>query len=126
MSLIIKEFDERIWRTSHPNFAQWGIEEYRHAKKDSRRPALEQLMADAEAGKFDVVIVAVRWHVVIACNAPSDAWYCWNEYISFYRYATETIKMLPQKPDAILLAEIFQQIVRLGTIHPALKLSDRP
>ena len=27
------------------------------AKKDSRRPALEQLMADAEAGKFDVVIV---------------------------------------------------------------------
>lgn len=27
------------------------------AKKDSRRPALEQLMADAEVGKFDVVIV---------------------------------------------------------------------
>jgi putative transposase len=34
------------------------------------------------------------------------------------RYATETIKMLPQKPDAILLAEIFQQIARLGAIHP--------
>lgn len=27
------------------------------AKKDSRRPGLEQLMSDAEAGKFDVVIV---------------------------------------------------------------------
>ena len=36
-----------------------------------------------------------------------------------YRYATETIKMLPKKPDAILLAEIFQQIARLGAIHPA-------
>ena len=36
-----------------------------------------------------------------------------------YRYASEIIKMLPEKPDAILLAEIFQQIARLGAIHPA-------
>ena len=35
-----------------------------------------------------------------------------------YRYASETIKMLPKKPDGILLAEIFQQIARLGAIHP--------
>jgi len=35
-----------------------------------------------------------------------------------YRYATETIKMLPQKPDDILLAEIFQHIARFGAIHP--------
>lgn len=35
-----------------------------------------------------------------------------------YRYASETIKMLPEKPDGILLAEIFQQIARLGAIHP--------
>jgi putative transposase len=35
-----------------------------------------------------------------------------------YRYASETIKMLPQKPDAILLANIFEQIARLGAIHP--------
>ena len=35
-----------------------------------------------------------------------------------YRYATETINMLPEKPDPILLAEIFQQIARLGAIHP--------
>jgi len=27
--------------------------------------------------------------------------------------------MLPKKPDGILLAEIFQQIARLGAIHPA-------
>ena len=36
-----------------------------------------------------------------------------------YRYATEIIKMLPQKPDGILLAEIFQQIACLGAIHTA-------
>jgi len=35
------------------------------------------------------------------------------------RYASETIKLLPQKPEGILLAEIFEHIVRLGTIHPA-------
>ncbi len=43
-----------------------------------------------------------------------------------YRYATETIKMLPEKPDAILLAAIFQQIARLGAIHPALQPSENP
>jgi len=35
-----------------------------------------------------------------------------------YRYATATIKMLPEKPEAILLAAIFQQSARLGAIHP--------
>jgi hypothetical protein len=36
-----------------------------------------------------------------------------------YRYASETIKLLPQKPDGILLAQIFEHIARLGMIHPA-------
>jgi len=36
-----------------------------------------------------------------------------------YRYVAETIKLLPRKPDDILLAEIFQQIARLGMVHPA-------
>ena len=35
------------------------------------------------------------------------------------RYVSETIKLLPQKPDAILLAQIFEQIARLGMVHPA-------
>jgi putative transposase len=37
------------------------------------------------------------------------------------RYVSETIKLLPQKPDGILLAEIFQQIARLGMVHPVFK-----
>jgi putative transposase len=36
------------------------------------------------------------------------------------RYASEIIKLLPQKPDGILLAEIFEQIARLGMVHPVL------
>ena len=35
------------------------------------------------------------------------------------RYVSETMKLLPQKPDAILLADVFEQIARLGMIHPA-------
>jgi putative transposase len=35
------------------------------------------------------------------------------------RYVSETIKLLPRKPDGILLAEIFEQIARLGMVHPA-------
>ena len=37
-----------------------------------------------------------------------------------YRYALEIIKMLPEKPDAILLTDIFRRIARLGAIHPVL------
>jgi len=35
------------------------------------------------------------------------------------RYVSETIKLLPRKPDDILLTEIFEQIARLGMVHPA-------
>jgi putative transposase len=42
------------------------------------------------------------------------------------RYAFETIKLLPEKPDAILLADIFQQIARLGAIHSVFQTSASP
>ena len=41
---------------------------------------------------------------------------------SFYRgckYATEMLKILPQKPDDILIAQLFQNIATLGSIHVA-------
>jgi len=47
-------------------------------------------------------------------------------YYRGYRYACETIKMLPQKPDAILLTGIFQQIARLGAIHAVSSTADAP
>jgi len=40
-----------------------------------------------------------------------------------YRYAVETIKLLPEKPETNLLADIFEQITRLGMIHPTLQPS---
>ena len=36
-----------------------------------------------------------------------------------YKYVEETIKLLPEKPDPILLANIFHRVANLGRIHPA-------
>ena len=40
-------------------------------------------------------------------------------YYRGYRYVTETIKMLPQKPEANLVAQLFHKVAALGRIHPA-------
>ena len=42
------------------------------------------------------------------------------------RYAFEIIKMLPKKPDANLMADIFLQIARLGAIHSVFQPSNTP
>jgi len=34
-----------------------------------------------------------------------------------HKYVTETIKLLPQKPDPILMGEIFATIAQLGSVH---------
>jgi len=47
-------------------------------------------------------------------------------YYNGCRYAIEPTKMLSQKPDAILFADIFQQIARLGAIHPVFQFSFSP
>jgi putative transposase len=39
---------------------------------------------------------------------------------AYYRggkYVTELIKMLPQKPDPIFIAQLFQKITILGSVH---------
>ena len=36
-----------------------------------------------------------------------------------YKYVDETIKLLPQKPEPFLLAQIFSQVACLGRIHTA-------
>jgi putative transposase len=38
-------------------------------------------------------------------------------YCRGYKYVTETIKMLREKPDPILISEIFRQVACLGSIH---------
>ena len=35
------------------------------------------------------------------------------------RYVSETLKLLPEMPDPILLQQVFDTVVQLGCIHPA-------
>ncbi len=38
-------------------------------------------------------------------------------YYRGHKYVTETLKLLPQKPDPILMGAIFDKISRLGRVH---------
>jgi putative transposase len=40
-----------------------------------------------------------------------------KSYYRGCRYATELLKILPEKPDAILVAQLFRKIATLGSIH---------
>ena len=42
------------------------------------------------------------------------------------KYVTEAIKMLPQKPEPVLLARIFTRLTALGRIHVAQPTSNSP
>ncbi|MEI6063089.1 MAG: hypothetical protein WCQ26_00725, partial [Pseudanabaena sp. ELA748] len=39
-------------------------------------------------------------------------------------YVQEVLKLLPQKPDPILLASIFAKVANLGAIHPIPSFAD--
>jgi len=39
-------------------------------------------------------------------------------YYRGYRYVTETIQMLPQKPDDNLVSQLFHKVAALGRVHP--------
>ena len=39
-----------------------------------------------------------------------------------HKYVAETLKLLPEKPDPILMGEIFDKISQLGRVHPSLPI----
>ncbi|CAN1213362.1 hypothetical protein TUMEXPCC7403_24365 [Tumidithrix helvetica PCC 7403] len=41
-----------------------------------------------------------------------------------FKYVQEVLKLLPQKPDPILLASIFTNVANLGAIHPIPSFAD--
>ena len=42
-----------------------------------------------------------------------------KSYYRGQRYASEILKILPEKPDDILLAQLFRKVASLGSIHLA-------
>jgi putative transposase len=87
----------------------WGLEDFMNVKE----------MAVANAA--NLALFMVNFSAALAepfCHQnPDFSVLDLKSQYRGYRYASETIKMLPTKPDGILLAKIFQQIARLGPIH---------
>lgn len=88
----------------------WGLEDFMNIKETAVTNAANLSLF---MGNFSQALL--RAH---RSNAPDFSVLDLKAYYRGYRYARETIKMLPQKPEPILLAEIFTQIARLGAIHP--------
>lgn len=88
----------------------WGLEDFMNVKQTA--------VTNAANLSFFMVNFSHRLRQPFRKAQPNFSILDLKAHYHGYRYATETIKMLPQKPDAFLLADIFQQIARLGMVHP--------
>lgn len=88
----------------------WGLEDFMNIKETAVTNA-----ANLSLFMVNFSQTLLRSH---RKNAPDFSVLDLKSYYRGYRYASETINMLPQKPEPNLLADIFQQIARLGAIHP--------
>ncbi len=89
----------------------WGLEDFMNVKE----------IAVTNAANLSLFMVNFSYALLqpFRLHNPDFSVLDLKSHYRGYRYASETIKMLPKKPDPILLADIFQQIARLGAIHPA-------
>lgn len=88
----------------------WGLEDFMNVK--------ETAVTNAANLSFFMVNIS---QVLLRPFRQAQPDYSILDLKSHYRgvrYAVETIKMLPQKPDANLLTDIFERITHLGAIHP--------
>lgn len=89
----------------------WGLEDFMNVNQT----------AVTNAANLSLFMVNVSQ--LLMCDfRQSDPDFSVLDLKAFYRgrkYATEMIKMLPQKPDAIFIAQLFRQIAALGSIHTA-------
>ncbi len=93
----------------------WGLDDFMNVKQE----------AVTNAANLSFFMVNVS-SVLLRQYRKSNPEFSVLDLKSHYRgsrYVSETIKLLPQKPDGILLAQIFQQIARLGMVHPVFEPS---
>ncbi|MCC6300675.1 MAG: transposase [Anaerolineales bacterium] len=88
----------------------WGLDDFMNIKKEA--------VTNAAHLSFFMVNFSSALLRPFRKNNPEFSVLDLKSHYRGCRYASETIKLLPQKPDAILLTEIFQQIARLGMVHP--------
>ena len=96
----------------------WGLEDFMHVK--------EIAVTNAANLAFFMVNFSSALLQPFRQQNPDYSILDLKSHYRGYRYASETIKMLLEKPDDILLDDIFHQIARLGAIHPLLQPVDSP
>ena len=96
----------------------WGLEDFMNVK--------ETAVTNAANLSFFMVNFSYALLQPFRQQNPDHSILDLKSHYRGFRYASETIKMLPIKPDAILIADIFQQIARLGAIHPVFQPSATP
>ena len=96
----------------------WGLEDFMNVKE----------IAVTNAANLSLFMVNFSYALLQSFRQhnPDYSVLDMKSYYRGCRYASETIKLLPEKPDPILLAAIFQQIARLGAIHPVSRPSASP
>ena len=88
----------------------WGLEDFMNV--------MPTAVTNAANLAFFMVNVSRALLQTLRQNQPDYSILDLKSHFRVCRYASETIKMLPQKPDANLLALIFEHITCLGVIHP--------
>jgi putative transposase len=96
----------------------WGLEDFMNVK--------ETAVTNATNLSFFIVNISYALLQPLRQTQPDYSVLDLKAQYRGYRYASATIKMLPEKPDAILLADIFQHIAQLGAIHPVFQPSASP
>lgn len=88
----------------------WGLEDFMNVKEIPLTNA------------FNLALFMVNLSQVLLCDLrqaiPESSILDLKAYFRAAKYFQETIKMLPQKPEPILLEQIFGQVASLGCIHP--------
>jgi len=89
----------------------WGLEDFMNVNQT------------AVTNAANLSLFMVNLSQVLMCDfRQTDPDFGVLDLKSFYRgckYATEMLKILPQKPDDILVAQLFRKIATLGSIHVA-------
>jgi putative transposase len=88
----------------------WGLDDFMNIKKEAVTNA-----ANLSFFMVNFSSVLLRQY---RKNNPEFSVLDLKSHYRGYRYVAETIKLLPEKPEGILLSEVFQQIARLGMVHP--------
>jgi len=89
----------------------WGLEDFMNVNQT----------AVTNAAQLSLFMVNVS-QLLMSKFRQSDPVFSVLDLKAYFRgckYATELIKILPQKPDAILVSQLFQRITTLGSIHAA-------